>query len=204
MASPAFLRPACAIVALVSLSACELTSDRPDRFQAAAERVAAIPVGGEAALPSADERLRVEVMSPHALWDARDGVVSAATAAADLAAESPEIAEAVVREVVERTPLPTPGDPNAPEAKAVEPKKPAASADGLVQLGAYASETAAQEAWDRLASGSAGWALQGLSPVLEPVEVEGRRLVRLKVRAPAGGSAALCAAAGIDDPWCHR
>jgi hypothetical protein len=36
------------------------------------------------------------------------------------------------------------------------------------------------------------------------VEVGGRSLIRLKVPAPATGAAAVCAAARIDDPWCHR
>jgi aerobic-type carbon monoxide dehydrogenase small subunit (CoxS/CutS family) len=36
------------------------------------------------------------------------------------------------------------------------------------------------------------------------VEVDGRRLTRLKVPTPATGAAAVCAAAGIADPWCNR
>jgi len=75
---------------------------------------------------------------------------------------------------------------------------------GLVQLGAYSSEAAARSAWSRLKSGEAAWALNGLSPVYEGVQVGGRRLVRLKVATPAAGAAAVCAAAGIDDPWCNR
>ncbi|HZV84233.1 MAG TPA: SPOR domain-containing protein, partial [Brevundimonas sp.] len=63
---------------------------------------------------------------------------------------------------------------------------------------------AARAAWVRLQSGQAAWALDGLSPVYETVEVGGRTLTRLKVRAPAAGAAAVCAAAGIDDPWCRR
>ena len=73
-----------------------------------------------------------------------------------------------------------------------------------MQLGAYSSEPAARAAWTRLKSGDAAWALDGLSPVYEGVEVGGRRLTRLKVAAPAAGAAAVCAAAGIDDPWCNR
>jgi hypothetical protein len=74
----------------------------------------------------------------------------------------------------------------------------------LVQLGAYSSEGGARAAWARLQSGPAAWALDGLSPVYETIEVGGRTLTRLKVRAPAAGAAAVCAAAGIDDPWCRR
>ena len=53
-------------------------------------------------------------------------------------------------------------------------------------------------------AGDAAWELQGLSPVFEGVEVGGRGLPREKVAAPAAGAAAVCAAAGIDDPWCNR
>ena len=71
------------------------------------------------------------------------------------------------------------------------------AAGDLVQIGAYSSEAAARAAWARLD-------LDGLTPVYEAAEVGGRRLTRLKVRAPAAGAAAVCAAAGIDDPWCRR
>ena len=75
---------------------------------------------------------------------------------------------------------------------------------GLVQLGAYSSEASARSAWTRLKAGEAAWALDGLTPVYESVDVGGRTLTRLKVRAPAAGAATVCAAAGIDDPWCRR
>ena len=38
----------------------------------------------------------------------------------------------------------------------------------------------------------------------EPVTIDGRSLVRLKVAVSASGAAAVCAAAGIRDPWCQR
>ena len=66
-------------------------------------------------------------------------------------------------------------------------------------MGAYASQASAQAAWERLGQGS-----QGLNPVFEPVEVNGRRLVRLKVRAGSAQAKALCERAAASDPWCVR
>jgi len=205
-------RPVLVLLLACGLTACGMVESDPHRFENLAERVAAIPLEAadstEAPQPvvhAADRglrpALRVEVMDPHALWDARDGglggVMQAATDQA-AAAAAPVVVRAVAR------------DARARVADAVEqtPLRPAlriAEADhGLVQLGAYSSEAAARAAWSRLKSGAAASALEGLSPVLEPVEVGGRRLVRLKTPAPAVGAAALCAAAGIDDPWCRR
>src|SRR5690606_12520773 len=144
--------------------------DGPDGFEAVAERIAAAPLDGLAASgeptrspPSAARglrpALRVEVLDPHALWDARDGGLGEmARFAAD--APPPETSEA------DHAPAPRlrPSAPIAPDAAA------------LVQLGAYTDETAARVAWSRLQAGSAAAALAGLSPVLEPVEVNGRRL----------------------------
>ena len=76
---------------------------------------------------------------------------------------------------------------------------PASSSSALIQLGAYASQASAQAAWDRL-----GQATTGLAPVFEPAEVNGRRLVRLKVRAGSAQASALCARAAASDPWCVR
>ena len=73
----------------------------------------------------------------------------------------------------------------------------------LVQLGAFGSEASARTAWARIRS-SAPEALAGLTPRFEPVTVDGRSLVRLKVAVPASGAAAVCAAARIRDPWCQR
>ena len=53
-----------------------------------------------------------------------------------------------------------------------------------------------------LGDGAARAALDGLSPRFEPVTVNGRELVRLKVGAPADTAAEICRAAQISDPWC--
>jgi hypothetical protein len=145
--------------------------------------------------------LKVEVLDPHALWDARDADLRNAveTAAPRLAAAAaPAVVEAASEQMFARVEqVRAQLRPASQPAEALPPR-------ALVQLGAYSSEGGARAAWARLQSGPAAWAVDGLSPVYETVEVGGRTLTRLKVRAPAAGAAAVCAAAGIDDPWCRR
>lgn len=206
-------RPVLALLLATGLTACGVVESDPNRFENLAERVAAIPLDGSTptrpvgtAAARSDDRglrpaLRVEVMDPHALWDARDGglggVVQAATSRA-AAAAAPAVVDGVVAEVRGRVDSVVGRPSLRPALRVVEAERP------LVQLGAYSTESAARAAWSRLQAGPAAEALQGLTPVLEPVEVGGRRLVRLKTPAPAAGAAALCAAAGVDDPWCRR
>ncbi|HYC74573.1 SPOR domain-containing protein [Brevundimonas sp.] len=203
------IRPVLAYLAAATLSACGMVDADPHRFENMAEAVAAIPLDqpheagpadAVAARTAAEAGLRpalkVEVMDPHALWDARDGNLQAMAEEQGsrlAAAAAPAMADAVVRNVSARL------DSAAAQAglrPARAPAVPPASGK-LVQIGAYSSESAARAAWARLD-------LDGLTPVFEAVEVGGRRLTRLKVRAPAARAAAVCAAAGIDDPWCHR
>lgn len=200
------IRPALVLLA-AALSACEAVESDPHRFEAMARSVADIPLDDSTAIAEREAparsggirpALRVEVLEPHALWDARDAdlrqaVQSAAPRLASAAA--PAMVEAVEQQVSARV------DQVRAQLRAAPPTIPPRA---LVQLGAYSSEDAARAAWARLASGEAGWALDGLSPVYETVEVGGRTLTRLKVAAPASGGAAVCAAAGIDDPWCRR
>ena len=200
------LRPVLACAAAASLSACGMIDSDPHRFEAMAESVAAIPLDGEAGAATARTQaetglrpaLRVQVMDPHALWDARDGGLGrmAGDPAPRLAAMAPSTAEAVVQTVSARLDSAAAKAGLRP-AQPQRPKAPAGANAALVQIGAYSSEAAARAAWARLD-------LDDLTPVFEAVEVDGRRLTRLKVRAPASGAAAVCAAAGIDDPWCHR
>jgi hypothetical protein len=211
------IRPVLVLLAASGLAACGMVESDPHRFETLAESVAAIPLDGGSGVgtPVAHRStgdaglrpaIRVEVLDPHALWDARDadmtGVVQRA-APQLVAAAAPAVAEAVVQQVSTRI------DSAASRAglrPAMQARPAAASAAprGLVQLGAYSSEASARAAWTRLKSGQAAWALDGLSPVYEAVDVGGRSLTRLKVRAPASGAAAVCAAAGVDDPWCRR
>ncbi|HZW16482.1 MAG TPA: SPOR domain-containing protein [Brevundimonas sp.] len=200
------LRPVLACAAAAALSACGMIDSDPHRFESMAEAVAAIPLEGEGqTAPPSTRRtaaenglrpaLRVQVMDPHALWDARDGDlggIAEEPAPRLVAAMAQSPAEAVVRNVSARL--------DRAVAKAglrpAQPPRPRAS-EALVQIGAYSSEAAAHAAWARLG-------LDEHTPVFESVEVDGRPLTRLKVRTPASGAAAVCAAAGIDDPWCHR
>lgn len=207
------LRPVVVLVSAVALNACGMIDSDPNRFENLANSVAAIDVDGKragappprtAAEAGLRPALRVEVMDPHALWDARDGLDGAVERAAPqlVAAAAPMVAEAVVQQVSTRV--------ESASARAglrpIQSPRPIAGRAGrsLVQLGAFSSEAAARSAWAKLKSGEAGWALNGLSPVYEGVEVGGRHLTRLKVTAPVAGAAAVCAAAGIDDPWCNR
>ncbi|MFN3559083.1 MAG: SPOR domain-containing protein [Brevundimonas sp.] len=213
------IRPVLALFLTAGVSACGMVDSDPHRFENLAGRIASVPLDGSAPqrapeaasvrpVRTADTGLRpalkVEVMEDVALWDARYGVMGdAAEAAAPVVVEA-AVAEgrARLQQAVERTPLRSALTP----ARAEQPPRaaPARTGRGLVQLGAFSNEQSARAAWSRLTSGAAGWALEGLSPTFEPVSVNGRNLVRLKVRAPAAGAAALCAAAGIDDPWCRR
>ncbi|WP_339930807.1 SPOR domain-containing protein [uncultured Brevundimonas sp.] len=202
-------RSVLAAVLVSGLSACGAVESDPHRFENLANRIAAIPLDGSRApkaVPSARElglrpaqpaSLRVEIMDPHELWDARDGGLDGLV---DRAA--PVVARAVVQQVSTRVAA------SAAEAGLRPALKPAPVArpvpTGLIQLGAYSSEDSARLAWARLTAKADSGVLTGLAPVFEGVDVDGRRLVRLKVAAPAGAAAAVCAAARIDDPWCRR
>ncbi|MDI1326310.1 MAG: SPOR domain-containing protein [Brevundimonas sp.] len=212
------IRPVLVLFAASGLTACGMVESDPHRFETLAESVAAIPLdGGPRVQPASTSHrtvtnaglrpaIRVEVLDPHALWDARDAEVNRMVARAAprvVAAAAPAVADAVVQQVSTRI-------DNAASRAGLRPAilvRPAvapAAGRALVQLGAYSSEASARAAWSRLKGGEAAWALDGLSPVYEAVEVGGRQLTRLKVRAPAAGARAVCAAAGVDDPWCRR
>lgn len=191
--------------AILSLGACGMVESDPDRFENMARRVASIDLSATAsrdapaAAPRAQDAglrqaLRVEVLDPHALWDARDGGLRGVVEAA-----APSVAEAAAPALVQAA-----GDQ---VSRAVSDHlRPAVSAPArpgaVIQLGAFSSEASAREAWARLSTGDARAALSGLSPRFEPVTVNGRQLVRLKVGAPADAAAEICRAARISDPWC--
>lgn len=223
------IRPVLALFLTAGVSACGMVDSDPNRFENLANRIASVSLDGSA--PATAETvsraapqqraeakglrpaLTVEVLEDVELWDARygamgdvgpvvvDAVADEARARIQQAVDRPQLREAAPLRVVE---VERPAEPVArPVARPAATRTPSASA-GLVQLGAFSNEQSARAAWTRLRSGAAGWALDGLSPTFEPVSVNGRDLVRLKVRAPAAGAAAVCAAAGIDDPWCRR
>ncbi len=211
----ACVRPVLVLLAMASVSACGAVED-PHRFETLGRQVAAIPLDGQAGAAPVPGRqpsgpddslrpaLKVDVMNVHDFWDARDGIASATDAVVDGVADTvkPVVTRAVVQQTDDSTQVvslrPALQRQDVPLETVMRPSS------GLVQLGAYASEDAARAAWVRLKSSSAAWALEGLTPVYETVQVHGRRLVRLKVQTPPAGAPAVCAAAGIDDPWCHR
>ena len=209
-------RPFLILVAL-SLVGCGAVDADPHRFRALSDQVAALdvplePPGRGDAVPGRPARahdaglrpatfspVKVSVMSPVEMWDARDAQAQGlrdalkpmATAMRSHNTSAPE-------------PEPTP----AAETTTVERPKPALRpavihAEGrTVQLGAYSSEAGAREAWRRLKVRAD---LGQLSPVYETVQVEGRVLTRLKVGPiPAEQAADLCRAAQVSDPWCRR
>lgn len=188
------LAPICVLAGL--LVGCGVAESDPSRFESAAERIAAIPLSAEdaggapvAAPDRPRERaapLKVELMTPHELWDAREGL-SARVRLASAPASAPTAYL----------------EPEAPP-QTVTASKPAGVAAHHVQLGAYSSEDGARAAWRRLNGGPGGAVLSGLQPVYEAVEVGGRRLVRLKVAASAGQAQALCRDLAASDPWCAR
>lgn len=211
------IRPALLCIATVALGSCGMVDSDPNRFENLANSVAAIPLEGvtttatatagtrTAAQAGLRPAIRVEVMEPHALWDARDGDMNKVLDQAAprlVAAAAPALTRAVLDEVSGRL-QPVSVRADLRPALAARPG-PVRDSRSLVQLGAYSSEAAARAAWARLKTGEAAWALNELTPVYEVVEVGGRRLTRLKVRTPPAGAAAVCAAARIDDPWCRR
>lgn len=182
------------LLAAVALSGCGMIEADPHRFERWGEAVAAIPVAAETgaragARAEADRpALRVEVLDVDSFWAAREGELSAGLREAARSA-GPALAAAAVERVI----------------PAVAPAAPAASrpaGGAMVQLGAYSSEQAALAAWREI-SRQGGAPLAALTPVLEPVERDGRALVRLKA-GPVDPSAAetVCRAAGVADRWC--
>lgn len=169
------------------------------RLEALADQVAGLDVpirpdrpartAAETGLRPADFRaVQVAVMDPHDMWDARDAqAASLRPAPLPTKTRGPE-APAVVETAA--TPAPRiEADPSSPVVR-------------TIQLGAYGDEKAARAAWARLSRADA---LSGLTPAFETVEVGGRVLTRLKVATGEGRSAAaICQAAGVDDPWCRR
>lgn len=193
------IRTALFIPFAVALSGCGLVEADPHRFERWAEGVATIPLSSEDAglrpvLVSAETiglrpandlgprtPMRIEVVEPEVLWEARAdgfdyglrGPVEAATAA---------VADAVVEQAVQRAPA------------AVEDVVRAAGR--TVQLGAFSSRDAAEAAWARVAGDAA---LNGITPRYETVQRDGRTLVRLRAVVAEGAAAAACRAAGAGE-----
>ena len=206
------LRPVLLGLAGLATSSCSMVEGDPHRFETMAQVVADIPLDGGArpVLTAAETglrptlsvtetvvnpgALRVEVMDPHDLWDARDAGLRGAVeraAPALIEAAAPIVAEAVVQRVSAEMPTRRVA---VPVERAVQ--------RATLQLGAFASPAAAQRAWSRIAD--AGHGVAELSPVFEAVEVDGRSLTRLKVIAPADAARAVCRAADAAQLGCLR
>ena len=204
------LRPVLLGLAGLATSSCSLVEGDPHRFESMAQYVADIPLdGGSRPVRTAAESglrpalaltettaapgdLRVEVMTPYELWDARDAGLRGAVAAvgpAMIETAAPVVAEAVVQRVAAEMPT-----------RRLEQAREVART--TLQLGAFASPAAAQRAWGRIAD--AGHSVAELTPVFEAVEVDGRSLTRLKVSAPVDAARAVCRAADTAQLGCLR
>lgn len=224
MTFSAVFRPVLVCLVGLTTASCGMVDGDPHRFESLANRVAEIPLDGAAPANPAPVRtaaesglrpadlsarpggLRVEVMDPHDLWDARDAGLRGAierAAPALVEAATPVVAEAVIQRVSPRVAEAAPMRPAIARPSVTR----AATSSGLrttIQLGAYSSEAAARSAWATVSAGAARSALKGLSPVFEAVQVNGRPFTRLKVAAPARAAVAICRAAEVTDPWCAR
>lgn len=209
-----------AVAIAAALSGCGAVDGDTHRFRSMADHVAAIDVPldpsarqtarsdhsaqADGLRPARFAPVRVAVMDPHAMWDARDD-----QAGVRRVAEDAGLREAVIRIVQPKVQAASPvigGDPPpAPESAVLHDaglRRAASSQGRTIQLGAYSSPTAAEQAWARLKASSD---MAALTPTFEQVRVQGRALTRLKVGpVPAETAAALCRSANVADAWCAR
>jgi len=192
------------VLALLTAACDPATSKDGTRYQQWAQTVSSIPLDpakgqdqpAQQILPlaapqktSSEQRLRVELMTPHQLWDARNGPLKVPTMEVLENVSPTELVRASTSAGVTARP-PVPEQP----AAAAQPAK-------LIQLGAYSSEQSARTAWQRVQS-SLGNTTTALQPRYETVEVSGRQLVRLRVAATEAQALHLCQALASNDPWC--
>jgi hypothetical protein len=237
------LRPVLVCLSLsgvgLTTASCGMVDGDPHRFESLATKVADIRLDGSTesastsltrtaaedglrpavadsteAVAGHKQGLRVEVMDPHDLWDARDGLRRTIRdeSAAVVEKAAPMVAHAVAGAVVQQVSArvseaahPLQASPSRTDG--LRPAFSHASTSGArttIQLGAYSSEAAARSAWTAVSTGAAEASLKGLSPVFERATVNGRTLTRLKVAAPTTAAAAICRAARVSDPWCAR
>lgn len=208
---PVSLRPLMSVAAVSILAtACDTASDTPpSAYQAWADKVATIPLtpASDAGTssdaprvtlpldpqkPSADDKpstgVKVELVSPHQLWDLRDGPV-----------KLPAI------EISEGPPDAAPANKPALSPAASSTASVTSNTTGarIIQLGAFSTRQQAEIAWDRLSSGPDKASLASLSPRFDPVQVNGRTLIRLRVPASAQQAQTLCRSIAAADPWCQ-
>ena len=209
------LRKAVIVLPLLALAGCGGLEPEQGRFENLARMVAAVevPVRDGAAAPvrtSADAGLRpavrVEVMEPHELWDARDaglrGTIDA-VAPAIVEAAAPAVQAAAVS-AVQQAVEQTAGRARQASPESATPAAARAAASlATIQLGAFSSTAAAQAAWAEVARGPAASLTAGLEPIYSSVQVNDRTFTRLRVRLPGDQAARLCRLADVADPWCR-
>lgn len=202
-----------ALAIAAALSGCGGANGDPHRFKALADQVAAIevpltpeatdrgrssPAEASGLRPARFSAMKVAVMDPHAMWDARDDRAGVRRVADDAGLRYAVIrrAQPAVRAaapVLARETL-------APAPPDVGLRRP--QSGRTIQLGAYSSAEAARQAWGRL---KASADLAALTPVYESVQVQGRTLTRLKAGPVSPeAAAALCRAASVAENWCAR
>lgn len=209
------LRKAVIVLPLLALAGCGGMEPEQGRFESLARMVAAVEVpardGAVAPVRSSAEAglrpaVRVEVMEPHELWDARDaglrGTIDAVAPAVVEAAAPAVQAAAVgaVQQAVDQT-LGRSRETSPPPAAAAPAQ--AAATLATIQLGAFSSAAAAQAAWAEVARGPAANLTAGLEPIYSTVQVNDRTFTRLRVRLPGDQAARLCRLADVADPWCR-
>lgn len=204
-------RKAVIVLPLLAVAGCGGMEPEQGRFESLARMVAAVEVpardGAASVRTSAEAGLRpavrVEVMEPHELWDARDaglrGTIDA-VAPAVVEAAAPAVQAAAVGVVQQAV------DQTLGRSREVSPAAaPARAAASLatIQLGAFSSAAAAQAAWAEVARGPAASLTAGLEPIYSTVQVNDRTFTRLRVRLPGDQAARLCRLADVADPWCR-
>lgn len=193
----------------LALSGCDTGgSAEGTRYQQWAQTVSTIPLDpatGQTEAPqsrialepahekSSNKALRVELMTPHQLWDARNGPLKVPTM---------EVLENISPTEMVRTAVAVANPSPQPSEERASANINAATATKLIQLGAYSSEQAARHAWQRVQSSVGPAQSSGLEPRFETVEVSGRQLVRLRVATTDDQARSLCQALASDDPWC--
>lgn len=220
------LRPVLLGLAGLATSSCGMVEGDPHRFESMAQAVASVSLDGgsvpvwtaaenelrpamvDAATRADPGALRVEVLDPHQLWDARDAGLRGAVeqaAPAMIEAAAPVVAHAVMQQVSDRISTARPIPEQAPRPRVVRPAavrfEPAARRETL-QLGAFSSPAAARAAWGRISA--AGEGVSSLAPAFETVDVDGRTLTRLKVIASGDAVRAVCRAADAAEMGCLR
>ena len=192
------LRKAVIVLPLMAMAGCGAMEPEQGRFESLARMVAAVEVpardGAVAPVRTAAEAglrpaVRVEVMEPHELWDARDaglrGTIDAVAPAVVEAAAPAVQAAAVgaVQQAVDQT-VGRSRETSPPPAAAAPAR--AAVTLATIQLGAFSSQSRARAAFKSLTDRYSY--LEGMEPMIVPVESDGKTLYRL--RAQAAGAAA--------------